>query len=236
MKIANLIKQTLIVVLLTLRLSAYTQVINSGDGSVNYYDKIIRQPDTSRYLHIGIIPYQILSRSTGIYIGMDLKKKSALEYRLTYTCATKFVYYAGGDDNYFFQGINNTFLYIHHLTDGFALGFMALQKSWWYDTQWVAVDINSPAGTSLEQLKSTKLFGVGAGLELMSNLNTKPERKTDILLFVNISGTEFFGRSNIYARRGFGGNPNEVYPKSENVTLFHPILTFGFKLGFRKAL
>src|ERR1700757_100250 len=73
--------------------------------------------DTVKYVHYGIIPYQFLTRSSGLYLRFDLKKIS-LEYRLTYTYAFASVnnYVTGGVlpiyyDNYYFQGINNSFLF-----------------------------------------------------------------------------------------------------------------------------
>src|ERR1700752_717391 len=146
--------------------------INFGFAQIGRRNSVdtttVKQIGSNRYFRIGVIPYQFLSRSSGIYFNYEFKKYM-VEYRLTYTYATNYFYFAGGpfnrQDVYFFQGINNNFIFIRRVNKTFDIGFMLIQKSWWYNTEWVPVDVNSPAGTDWEQRKSTNMFGLGAGIE-----------------------------------------------------------------------
>ena len=51
--------------------------------------------EEKKYFHLGVIPYQVLLRSSGIYAGLDLTKGISIEYRPTYTIATRFSNWGG---------------------------------------------------------------------------------------------------------------------------------------------
>ena len=69
--------------------------------------KMRDEEDSCRYFRIGIIPYQFLTRSSGIYVGFKFKKLE-IEYRPTYTYTTDYNgvgFSIGGYDNFICHGI-----------------------------------------------------------------------------------------------------------------------------------
>lgn len=68
--------------------------------------KRINELDTNRYFHIGIIPYQLLTRSSDLYVGYDFKKVG-IEWRPSYTYATNVkpgeIFLSFYNDNYFLK-------------------------------------------------------------------------------------------------------------------------------------
>jgi hypothetical protein len=105
--------------------------------------------DTNTYFHIGIIPYQLLSRSSGIYIRYDFKG-IGIEYRPTYTYTTN-VFIQGAllasyADNFCFQGINNSLSFYFPLKHKTKIGIMLSYKYWWYNNQTITREYASSGG------------------------------------------------------------------------------------------
>lgn len=124
--------------------------------------------DTACYLHIGIIPYEVLSRSSGLYIGYDFKNIS-LEYRPTYTYATNLNVSGIGlfnNDNWSFQGINNSIILYKPLNRRTKIGTIISYKYWWHNK--LSIDNNASSyafdDAHFKESKSVYMNGVSLGI------------------------------------------------------------------------
>ncbi|HEX7413217.1 MAG TPA: hypothetical protein VF411_04155 [Bacteroidia bacterium] len=209
--------------------------------------KTVEFLDTSNYFHIGIIPYQVLTRSSGIYIRYDFKK-FAIEYRPTYTYATNLVPGENSPpilyENFYFQGINNSFLFYRPRPDKTKIGFIFSYKHWWHSTLPIYNDLSvipskSLSGAYLIENKSTVMNGICTGVEFMS-CNRKYNR-FDCNFFFDATITGFIVQSQVYsayaANYGFSRYFNLLsYPYDQTKFRFYFNITAGFKFGYRKQL
>jgi len=202
--------------------------------------------DTVKYVHYGIIPYQFLTRSSGLYLRFDLKKIS-LEYRLTYTYAFASVnnYVTGGVlpiyyDNYYFQGINNSFLFFKSKPfKKNQIGIILSYKYWWHGNQ--SID-NDQSGfvhddVDFKEIKSTYMNGIGAGVEYTRDIGNN---NFDCNFFMNATFTDFIAYSHVVSLSGGANIPpyayTQTYPYNETKNRPYINLTLGFKLGYKKQL
>lgn len=206
-----------------------------------------RKSDTINSWHIGIIPYQLLTRSSALYVRYDFKKMS-LEYRPSYTYATNinqqqifpvFFYY----DNFYFQGINNSLILYFPTHKATKIGLMLSYKHWWHGIKSIDSDNSEFSGKAdsyyLKENRSTVMNGFGAGLEFSyQRVNRK---HFDANFFWNASLTYFVSHSYVYSgseSSQFVGNPNypqKTYPYTETKGRTYFNVTCGFKLGYKKS-
>ncbi len=201
--------------------------------------------DTTKCFHIGIIPYLFLTRSSGIYLRYDLKK-FALEYRPSYTYATNLepqtmlplLKY----DNFYFQGINNSFIFYFPMIRKTQIGLVLSYKHWWHGKESIIND-NSEISSKEEvvffkEIRSTVMNGFGAGIEFTNYLTVY--KNFDLNFFWGASFTYFNSYSNVYSmsysNRFSGSYIPSTYPYNETKSRLCFNLTFGFKVGFKKPL
>ncbi len=219
-------------------------IIKVNSGKVAY--GLVKSIDTIKCLHIGIIPYQFLTRSSGIYFRYDFKKLS-LEYRPTYTYATKLepnefsLYHY---DNFFFQGLNNSFIFYFPTQKKIQVGLILSYKYWWHGKEVIDNDNSVISGKDadlhLSEIRSTVMNGFGAGLEFTTY--QKIYKKFDFNFFWGAALTYFNSYSHVYSLNyvnwTFAGSHflPSTYPYTETKSRLYFNLTCGFKLGFKKPL
>lgn len=182
--------------------------------------------------NIGVIPYQILTRSTGIYAGFNCKWFS-VEYRPTYTIPTRALDMGYWSTNWFhYQGINN-YLFIYPtigIKKKWKLGFVFGYKYWWFGIQ----DVHSGVEYQQRSLASSEMSGFCGGIELKKDLS---RRNFDCSFFFNVMVTAF-KVTTIYYESYYAGVANSqvhapIVYKGDRGPLN---ITCGFKLGYRKSL
>ena len=208
-----------------------------------FFSKAQIDSNATSKLHIGIIPYQFLSRSSGLYVRYDFENTS-LEFRPTYTYATNILtstLIPFNYDNFYFQGINNSLiLYVPFLSNeglyNSKIGFIFSYKYWWYDKKSVvnqAVDLFGGTGPFYTEIKSTYMSGFGGGIEFTHDFDTY---NLDISFFTNISLTVFKANTHVYSLdktyRSSSIN-NTTYPCQETNHVTHFNITAGFKFGYK---
>lgn len=188
-----------------------------------------------KYLRIGIIPYQLLSRSSGAYIGYE-RKRMNLEFRLTYTYATKnlgLAYFVNIlHDRFFYQGINNTGIISFHTKRNWNWGLLVGFRYWWYRNQWIPVDGTSTSSNySFMERKSGTMFGPMIGFQMEKQFKGN---KIDGAFFINFSETYFVGSATGYESEypGLGWQ----YPYTSRISLSSFNLAIGFKIGYKKSI
>ena len=210
-------------------------------------DKLKPLVDTTKCFHAGIIPYQFLTRSSGVYVRYDFKT-FALEYRPTYTYATNmepqtsfpiFKY-----DNFYFQGINNSLIFYFPCRPRVQAGLMFSYKHWWHGKESIVNDNSQISSRDdvffLKEIKSTVMDGLGLGLEF--TYYRKAHKNFDFNFFWNAAITYFNSYSHVYSldylKPAFTGSPliPSTYPYTETKNRFYFNLTCGFKLGYKKQL
>src|SRR5207249_2686739 len=94
--------------------------------------------DTASYFRVGVIPYQLLSRSSGAYAGKDFGWFS-LEFRATYTIPTKYINstWLDANDRFYYQGVNNNLIVSIYISDTWKMGVLLGYRFWWYKNQWI---------------------------------------------------------------------------------------------------
>lgn len=206
--------------------------------------KLKQTLDTVKCVHFGIIPFQFLTRSSGLYLRYDLKKFS-LEYRPTYTYTVlvnpmdAFSHYY---DNPFFQGVNNSFIFYFPTQKRTQIGLMLTYKHWWHDIEPIENDkfydsykSNDP---HLVEMRSTVMDGFGAGLEFAYYF--KVHKDYDFNFFWNASFTYFNSFSHVYSiytpYTNYYSTGLPTYPYTETKGRFYLNATCGFKFGFKKPL
>lgn len=193
-----------------------------------------------RYFHIGIIPYQLLSRSSGIYIRYDLKN-IGIEYRPTYTYATN-VFVKGMfpdyEDNFCYQGINNSLAVYFSLKPKTKIGVMLSYKYWWYYNQSITREYVSRGSTwGNTETESAYMKGIGFGVEMMHDISAY--KNLDLTFFYNASLTYFNAYSTIYSYSSYGYYSPPLYgslPQNVASTQIQPTITCGLKIGYRKPI
>ena len=190
------------------------------------------QEEEGRYFHVGIIPYQVLSRSSGAYFGYDFKRFS-VELRPTYTYATDFLTnYWAPYDNFFFQGINGTMAFYFSSSDNNKIGILVNYKNWSYNDKWLPHEqISLWSSYSFKERKSTSIAGLGLGIEFLHDFDLS---KMDLAFFANFSVTKFTGRSSVF--EGVNKGQSLSYPYTESIKRIHFALAIGFKVGYKKIL
>jgi len=194
--------------------------------------------DLPRYFHVGIIPYQLFSRSSGFYIGYDFKH-IALEYRPTYTFATN-LDVSGlnlfNNDNWYFRGINNSLVLYKPLSPRTKIGAIVTYRYWWHDKVSVENNISSHAYNDpyFKESKSAYMSGIGMGVEFLHSLTLN---HFEVSVFANASITVFETRTHLLSYDGGNYKPENVtYPSDQTSSVFHPNITGGLKIGYRKEV
>ncbi|MGZ3861942.1 MAG: hypothetical protein ACXVPN_07170 [Bacteroidia bacterium] len=195
-----------------------------------------RSADTSKYFHIGLIPYQVLSRSLGGYAGFDFKKY-IIELRTTYTRATNYlgIYFPFAYDNFYYHGLNISPVFNIKVSRRSRIRFMLFYRNWSYTDQWICVPGISPESSySFTERKTAHAKGIGAGFEYSLDWSY---RHFDFGFFTNISFTKMSGimlisEGDYHAKQ----IPNRTYPITEDLTINKAVFTFGLKFGFRSKI
>jgi hypothetical protein len=200
--------------------------------------KIAIQRDTNRYLRFGLIPYQIFSRSSGVYLGLDLKGVR-IENKFLYTYETS--YEPNGyaplisRDNWYYKGFNNYFS-LYRNSGKVAkkeLGIILVYRFWWYNNRRVG---EYARDWSTWAVKSSSAQGFGGGLCYNADLS---KGSFDFNFFMDGTLTFFIDNQIIYSTGSNSRLPpfyNETFPYHTSYNKIHLNYTFGLKFGYRKKL
>ena len=226
--------------IITIKKKSIRRITSNFAANANPENVII---ESDRYLHVGIIPYQLLTRSSGLYMRYDFKQMS-LEYRPTYTYAFNFAtdQFTGGIlpiyyDNFTFQGINNSLLFFKPLKSS-EIGFIVSYKHWWHGNQSIDND-KSDFGHGeviFKEIKSTYMNGLGAGVEYTHDFSNN---HFDCGFFLNTTITDFIAHSHVVSFDSGNIPPSysyRTYPYYETKNRVYVNVTAGFKFGYRKQL
>ncbi len=191
--------------------------------------------DTLKTIHIGVIPYQFLSRSCGVYINKTtLHGKFSFEYRPTYTIATNFLTQLDYPtyEWFYYQGINNTLLLSFKIGGTWKFGLLLGYKIWWYKHKRIPWE-NRPLSSdySYKQDRSGIMIGPVGGVEFQKDIRGK---KRDAAFYMNFSVTKFTGKTTIYASTSYPYPFNELVTTHEDNSTIHFNVAIGFKFDLTK--
>lgn len=191
------------------------------------------EKDTSSCFRIGLIPYQLLSRSSGAYFNYQYKK-IVIEFRPTYTYATKNLglsyFFDIPHDRYFYQGINNSLIVSYHSSRNWNWGLLLGFRNWWYRNQWIPVEGTSTASNySYDEKRSGTMYGPMLGFQIEKQFR---RTKIDHAIFLNFSCTHFTGTATFYESKLWIFASDYPYKYNFNLNTFHVAL--GYKIGFKK--
>ncbi len=190
--------------------------------------------DSARFLRMGIIPYQLFSRSTGAYVGYDLNRWASLEYRPTYTIATGYINSSWSDDNtiFYYQGINNNLIMHLKLSEKWKIGFMAGYRYWWFNQQRILANGYATwESFGPKELESGNKSGFFGGIEFVKYIG---DEKSDAALFINFSLTKFSGTMIIYPQSNQTTAPSTIEKHGFSSNSFN--VAIGLKIGYKKKL
>jgi hypothetical protein len=175
-------------------------------------------------------------------------KNSSLEYRPSYTYATNLepnaVFTLPFYDNFYFQGINNSFIWYVVNRGRTQIGLILSYKYWWHGKESIVNDNSQISGKEeelhLSEIRSTVMNGFSMGAEFVHY--RKSYKNFDFNFFWNATLTYFNSYSHVYSIDKINwysvGNPSvpSTYPYTETKSRIYFNLTCGFKLGFKKPL
>lgn len=117
-------------------------------------------------VRIGLVPYQLLARSSGVYVSFKTEK-SYFEYRPTYTYCTNYQsMFQPKADFFFFRGINQNLVFKFNNNTLPHTRFLLIQRTWCYNNKYFEIDnIISSKSQVLRRNQSALVNGGGLGLE-----------------------------------------------------------------------
>lgn len=192
-----------------------------------------------KFKRLGIIPYQFLSRSTGLYASYDFKYFS-VEYRPTYTIPMNKVFYfqQRAEEWYYYNGVNNQVIFY---TPGskHRLGLLLGYRYWWFNTK--KVEDRNESGKSGSDIRydveKSKMNGFCIGLEGCYSNKGNENKHFDFAFFYNFSITVFSCTTTNY---GISSEYGYVFPNINPQTYHFSSTSFnialGFKFGYRKSI
>lgn len=175
-------------------------------------------------LHLGIIPYQLFSRSSGIYCGLS-KGKIGLEYRPTYTYATNYwsmFMSSSHKDWFYFKGINNNLLITLVVEESINISLIGGYKYWWYNKQTIKKE------NGLNETKSSKIEGFAVGMEVSFEVGNRD----DFLFFFNSTYNKYNGTTTLYGNSGTGYKTPIKKPYRYEILSY----AFGVKIGLKTKI
>lgn len=191
-------------------------------------------------IHFGVIPYQILSRSSGLYFSYKINDLFSVEYRPTYTYATRYYnnrWWPNGlnFDWFFYNGINNNFLFFLKMNPSWKVGVLLGYKYWWYQNNWIYTGREYGYGGYVNERRSSNISGPQVGLEFQKDIGAD---NFDATFFVNASVTFFNGTATAYEANLTGTSSGSYnynqYPATTSIYLSWFNIAAGFKVGYRK--
>jgi hypothetical protein len=181
---------------------------------------------------VGVIPYQFLSRSSGAYVCHDFKSFS-LEYRPTYTWATKYINSMWSGDNtiFYYQGVNNNLVFNLFLTRRWRFGLLVSYRYWWVPTQKI-LDNNVATWESTQPkvLESAQKQGLCGGIEFSKYFGNN---HFDGAFFVNFTYTSFTGNLTRHKDPSLVASPSQDVTTSFSEHRYN--VAIGLKFGYKKA-
>jgi hypothetical protein len=188
------------------------------------FDRMDQDSIDHLHLHGGLVPYVLLSRSTGAY-GAFTYKHLAAEYRVTYTIPTGITsqFLRPFDWNYF-EGLNNFLILSYRFNDEVQLGVVAGIHQWSYGNEWIQAD-HFPE--IYFEKRSGYMYGKAIGLELQKDVSYK---HADISLFLGCNYSTYTGAVSFLGSSSLG-HSYPAYTEARKMDWFN--LTIGVKLGLR---
>ena len=187
--------------------------------------------DTTRFVRWGFVPYQFLSRSSGIYVGYDFKN-IGFEFRPTYTYATNFHTNFGNPATFFYQGINNNFIFYSKVSDKCRFGFICGIRYWWFNNQ----DIYTGNHGEQQNKETSSKWGYFAGVEICRITKTTRQTDLDGAVYFNLTVTGFTGTTTDYGFYRNGTYIPYLYPSKSSFSSASFKLAIGLKFGGRKQI
>lgn len=188
----------------------------------------VKGQDTAKYIRFGIVPYQLLSRGSGLYVSIK-KPNSYWEYRPTFTFATNLkALFLPTSDHFFYQGVNNNFVLKFYDGRNVHTRLLLIQRTWWYNNKYFEVD-NVPGSREmvLRAKQSSLINGGGMGADFYWDQSSY---NFDCNVYLSLSGSYLWGKRHAYA------DPMLQLPEYYAASIFVFNLTFGVEIGYRKSL
>jgi len=182
--------------------------------------------DTDKYVRFGIVPFQLPTRSVGVYFGVN-KPSSHWEYRPTYTIPFKDALFIIKNDFFFFQGINNHIILKFNENRNVHSRLLLIQRTWWYNNKYFSVDnITSSKSLVLRANQSCLINGVGIGGDFYWDFS---ENNFNGNFFISLSASYLYGKRKILSIP----DPHLGIKSSYDRQMFLVNVSFGIELGYK---
>jgi hypothetical protein len=193
--------------------------------NAQYYANL-NKPDTNKYIRFGVVPFQLPTRSVGVYFGVN-KPSSHWEYRPTYTIPFKDALFIVKNDFFFFQGINNHIILKFNENRNVHSRLLIIQRTWWYNNKYFSVDnITSSRDMVARSHQSCLINGGGIGGDFYWDFSSD-----------HFNGNYFFSTSisYLYGKRKLDDTSNPALGtiKSFDRNMFLVNVSFGIELGYK---
>jgi hypothetical protein len=183
-------------------------------------------PDTNKYIRFGVVPFQLPTRSVGVYFGVN-KPSSHWEYRPTYTIPFKDALFIVKNDFFFFQGINNHIILKFNENRNVHSRLLLIQRTWWYNNKYFSIDnITSSKSLVLRANQSCLINGVGIGGDFYWDFS---ENNFNGNFFISLSASYLYGKRKILNIP----DPHLGIKSSYDRQMFLVNVSFGIELGYK---
>lgn len=182
--------------------------------------------DTNKYIRFGIVPFQLPTRSVGVYFGVN-KPRYHWEYRPTYTFPINTAYMFLPNDFFFFQGINNHIILKLNENRNVHSRLLLIQRTWWYNNKYFTIDnVTSSREQAGRTHQSALINGGGIGGDFYWDFSKN-----------HFNGNIFFSTSisYLYGKRKLDDTTNPALGtiKSFDRNMFLVNVSFGIELGYK---
>ena len=183
-------------------------------------------PDTNKYIRFGIVPFQLPTRSVGVYFGVN-NPRYHWEYRPTYTVPFNTAFLSLPNDFFFFQGINNNLILKFNENQNVHSRLLLIQRTWWYNNKYFSVDnIPSSKNQVLRTNQSCLINGFGIGGDFYWDFSSNNFNGN---YFISISGSYLYGQRRIISDLSTYPGMKKRYDR--NMLLIN--VSFGIELGYK---
>jgi hypothetical protein len=204
----------------------------------------LKAQDTLRpgFWRVGLIPYQVFSRSSALYYEQALRKNFSIEFRLGYTYSqpsveSHYEYDLAVRGYFLYSGENGMLAYCGRVRRMKFSMFVA-QRYWTYTNVWLpCADAQFAYQTHYLEQKSSYLFGLGIGFGFEVDL-LKRSKHLDAAFFANASFIQCWIHDTFTDARG-DNLPQQgllpIFPRQDDRLTLQPSIGMGFKIGFKKS-
>jgi hypothetical protein len=197
----------------------------------------------TRFWRVGLIPYQIFSRSSALYYEHSLRKNFSLEFRLGYTYSqpqveSRYEYDLAVRGYFLYSGENASLAYCGRVRR-MKFSMYAAQRYWIYTNAWLPnADALFAYQKQYSEQKSSYLFGMGIGFGFEVDILQK-NKYLDAAFFANASFIQCWIHDVFTDVQGDNIPPQTLFtlfPRQEDKLTLQTNIGLGLKIGFKKAI